>query len=72
MKSFLKGFSTILLIIFVVLGMSNPESTNMELLFQIGLGYVALKSSFYVALFSHKLESLFRVNFFKSAVMHFS
>lgn len=65
MKNFLKGLSTVLLIIFVVVGLSNPESTNMELLFQIGLGYVALKFSFYVALFSHKLESILRVNLLK-------
>lgn len=65
MKNFLKGLSTVLLITFVVVGLSNPESTNMELLFQIGLGYVALKFSFYVALFSHKLESILRVNLLK-------
>lgn len=65
MKNILKGLSTVLLITFVVVGLSNPESTNMELLFQIGLGYVALKFSFYVALFSHKLESILRVNLLK-------
>ena len=65
MKNILKGLSTVLFITFVVVGLSNPESTNMELLFQIGLGYVALKFSFYVALFSHKLESILRVNLLK-------
>lgn len=65
MRSFLKGFSTILLITFIVLGLSNPESTNEELLIQIALGYVALKVSFYVALFSHKLENLLKVNLLK-------
>lgn len=65
MRSFLKGLSTILLITFIVLGLSNPESTNEELLIQIALGYVALKVSFYVALFSHKLENLLKVNLLK-------
>ncbi len=65
-KILLKAVSTLMLIAFIVVGLSNPENTDSyEILFQIGLGFVALKVSFYAAMYSHKIESLLRVNLLK-------
>lgn len=65
-KVLLKMITSLLLISFVVIGLSNQDNTNnYELLTQIGLAYVALKVSFYLALSASKIEYFFRVNLLK-------